>query len=260
MFRASLCMMVTQARLLAVIAAASLSMSPAPRVIAARASTQSLPPLVLWAWERPADLRGLPTGTGVALLTQTIRLDARTFAVSPRRQPLRVDRSTPLIAVTRVETSDGGITRIDNTTLARIAERIAATAALPQVVAVQIDFDATASERTSYRRLLAAVRAQLPQEMPLSMTALASWCAGDRWLDGLPVDEAVPMLFQMGAADQAYAGIAGSRRSAAPACREALGVALEEPMAVRADRRRVYVFNADAWTPASVALAQEIGR
>lgn len=215
---------------------------------------------MLWAWERPADLRGLPTGTGVALLAQTIRLDASTFAVSPRRQPLHVDRVTPLVAVTRIETSAGGITRIDNATLARLAARIADTAALPQVVAVQVDFDATASERTLYRRLLTAVRTQLPPEMPLSMTALASWCADDRWLDRLPIDEAVPMLFQMGTVDEAYAAIAGSRRSAAPACRQALGVALDEPVAVHADRRRVYVFNTDAWTPASIAMAREIGR
>ena len=30
------------------------------------------------------------------------------------------------------------------------------------------------------------------------MTALASWCLSDRWISDLPVDEAVPMLFQMG--------------------------------------------------------------
>jgi len=34
--------------------------------------------------------------------------------------------------------------------------------------------------------------------MPLSITALASWCAGDPWITGLPIDEAVPMLFRLG--------------------------------------------------------------
>jgi len=32
--------------------------------------------------------------------------------------------------------------------------------------------------------------------MPLSMTALASWCESDRWLAGMPVAEAVPMTQQ----------------------------------------------------------------
>jgi hypothetical protein len=34
--------------------------------------------------------------------------------------------------------------------------------------------------------------------MPLSMTALASWCSYDGgWIESLQVDEAVPMLFRM---------------------------------------------------------------
>jgi len=59
------------------------------------------PSLVLWAWERPEDLRGLGTSAGVAFLAQTIALD-ESIAVRPRRQPLHVDRSTALIAVTRI--------------------------------------------------------------------------------------------------------------------------------------------------------------
>ena len=31
------------------------------------------------------------------------------------------------------------------------------------------------------------------------MTSLASWCTGDAWFNDFPVDEAVPMVFQMGA-------------------------------------------------------------
>jgi len=58
------------------------------------------------------------------------------------------------------------------------------------------------SERDFYRALLQDLRAQLPDNVPLSMTALASFCIGDRWLEGLPVDEAVPMIFRMGADDK----------------------------------------------------------
>ena len=78
--------------------AASLSppAGPAPNP----ASMQALPPLVLWAWERPADLRNLPPATGVALLTQTLRIDHDRVVTFPRRQPLRVDPATPLVAST----------------------------------------------------------------------------------------------------------------------------------------------------------------
>ena len=34
------------------------------------------------------------------------------------------------------------------------------------------------------------------------MTSLASWCTGDAWFNDFPVDEAVPMVFQMGADDE----------------------------------------------------------
>jgi hypothetical protein len=123
---------------------------------------------------------------------------------------------------------------------------------------VQIDFDAAESERAVYRALVLAVRAALGPDVPLSITALASWCAQDRWMDGLPVDEAVPMLFRMGPLNEPYAGLARSTSTAAPECRGALGTSLDEPLHVRAAGRRVYVFNAAPWTPASVSRAREV--
>ena len=47
-------------------------------------------------------------------------------------------------------------------------------------------------------QLLAEVRRRVPVSMPLSITALTSWCESDGWIAGLPVVEAVPMLFRMG--------------------------------------------------------------
>lgn len=43
------------------------------------------------------------------------------------------------------------------------------------------------------------MRKRLPEDTRLSITALASWTLFDNWLDSLPVDEAVPMLFRTGA-------------------------------------------------------------
>ena len=106
-----------------------------------------------------------------------------------------------------------------------IARAITSTAALPRVVAVQIDFDATLSQRPMYRALLHAVRRELPPGMPLSITALASWCMQDDWLDDLPIDEAVPMLFRMGPTEQS-----SHPRLRAPACGAAIGTSLDEPL------------------------------
>jgi len=119
---------------------------------------------------------------------------------------------------------------------------------------VQIDYDARLGERTFYRLLLHGVRRAIGR-IPLSMTALASWCAGDRWLAQLPVDEIVPALFRMGISEP-YRRIASSPSASAAECRRAVGISLDEPLDVRASGRRVYVFSPTAWNAASVASAR----
>jgi hypothetical protein len=212
---------------------------------------------MLWAWERPTDLRDLDARAGVAFLSQTLMVRNGAVVTEPRRSPLRVSAHTPLLAVTRVESDELGASRLAESEVESMAAAIARTMSLPRVRGVQIDFDAVESERPFYRALVRAVRHTIGPEVPLSITALASWCADDRWLDGLPIDEAVPMLFRMGPMNEPYAGIARSPVRAAPECRGALGTSLDEPLHVRANGRRVYVFNTAAWTPASVAGARE---
>jgi hypothetical protein len=211
-----------------------------------------LPGLVLWAWERPVDLRALPPGIGVAFLAQTITASAGATVVSPRRQPLLVAAAAPLIAVTRIETPAG---EPHPGEVDAIARAIAATASLPRVIAIQIDFDAVASQRPMYRRLLHAVRRALPPALPLSITALASWCMQDTWLDDLPIDEAVPMLFRMGPGEEPLRKTAVARLQA-PACAGAVGMSLDEPLPSATQRRRVYVFNPQPWTDATIAAAR----
>jgi len=250
--------------LLIALLVSGLSLSPAGASAARTAARPGLPGLMLWAWERPTDLRALDAGIGVAFLSQTLIARNDAVTVEPRRNPLRVSPETPLVAVTRIET--GGTLRLGSgrtapdSRVTQMAAAIAGTMALPRVRGVQIDFDAAESERTFYRALVHAVRRALPADAALSITALASWCAGDRWMNGLPVDEAVPMLFQMGTVHTPYAHIAASPAAAAPACRSAVGTSLDEPLRIRADARRVYVFNPVSWTPASIARAREVAQ
>jgi hypothetical protein len=212
----------------------------------------ALPQTVLWAWERPDDLRGLPRGIGVAFLAQTITISGRTHLVTRRRQPLRVENGTPMVAVTRIE-APGDVTGAD---VGAIARAIVDRGRLPMVEGVQIDFDARASQRAMYRQLLHEVRAALPGRTPLSITALASWCLDDNWLDELPVDEAVPMLFRMGPADTTLRR-EWARRTPASKCRGALGISLDEPAPWRRAGRRTYVFNPAPWTATAVTAALE---
>lgn len=258
-----------------IVLSSSFASIPAPVV---PATGDPLPPVMLWAWERPTDLRDLDRGVGVAFLAQTITIAGSTrpgaalartasapepaghYAVTPRRNPLRVSLHTPLMAVTRIESAQGEAARWTDGDTARLASVILETATLPRVAAIQIDFDAVDSERPFYRRLLMLVRERLPRSMPLSITALASWCVGDGWLAGVPIQEAVPMLFRMGPINEPYKSIGARPSSAVTECRGAVGTSLDEPLMVRRRGRRVYVFNSDPWTAPAVDRARQIAR
>jgi hypothetical protein len=237
-------------------AACALALTAPSKAASHRAPIDRVPALVLWAWERPEDLRGLSADTAVAFLAQTLVVDATRIHVSPRRHPLRVSPSTPLIAVTRIETSSpvAGARLLPGAEV-DIARMIADTARLPRVVGVQVDFDAGLSERVFYRRVLRLLRDAVDSRTSLSMTALASWCMDDAWLDGLPVDEVVPMLFRMGPTQLNRQRAAAAIR--APECLAAVGTALDEPVTLRERRRRVYVFSSKPWTAVRVAEARE---
>src|SRR5688572_18965491 len=154
---------------------------------------ETLPPVILWAWERPEDLTFVdPEKTAVAFLAKTITLRGDRVAVKPRLQPLKLAPGTKLVAVVRIESD---LTNEPTLSALQLQHTANAITDLSGISVVQIDFDATVSERNFYRDLLQNLRRQLPPAIGLSMTALASWCAGDDWLRDLPVDEAVPMLF-----------------------------------------------------------------
>ena len=88
------------------------------------------------------------------------------------------------------------------------------------------------------------------------MTALASWCDTEHWLQAAPVDEIVPMLFRMGRdAAPLRRKLAAGGDFAEPRCRDAVGISLDAPVTVPPNRR-VYVFNPLPWDAASLASDQ----
>lgn len=224
---------------------------------------RELPRVILWAWERPEDLRfANPEGAGVAFLRQTIFIsDARAddgISVRPRMQALRFAANARLIAVTRIEArgaqfSDPAL-RARRATI--VAKLIAQTSDEPNVEAVQIDFDAAESQRDFYHEVLIDLRRELPARLPVSITALASWCEGDDWLGELPIDEAVPMLFRMGAdGNRVRRKIAGGDQFRATVCRSSVGLSTDEPLvgarSLEARASRIYVFNPRPWNAAA---------
>lgn len=218
------------------------------------------PPKILWAWESPQDLRFLNTKEyGVAFLAQTLTLRGDYVEYRPRRQQLEVKPETYLIAVTRIETAKTAEDRpkFHDTQRAELLELILRTLMQKNIAAIQIDFDAAESERPFYKRLLSDVAGQLPPDVPLSMTALASWCVNKGWLSGLPVDEAVPMAFRMGADDRAIRGfLAAGKDLGEPLCRRSYGFSLDEHFPAKLQpNRRLYLFKNGPWNERDIAAA-----
>lgn len=222
-----------------------------------KSRADEIPRTVLWAWERPEDLRFIDTReTGVAYLARTVHLRGAETLVRPRLQPLEVPPETYLVAVVRVESDRRERPALSDEQLEKTVGAAREAVESHGVRALQIDFDVVASERDFYRRLLASLRAKLPARTPLSMTALASWCLGDKWLAGLEVDEAVPMLFRMGVDERRVREFLNSGGEFSdPLCRRSAGLSTDERLRLARTPARRYVFNPRAWTEESARAA-----
>jgi len=136
------------------------------------------------------------------------------------------------------------------------AARIIAGLGNNSPAAIQIDFDATRSERSFYGDLLADIRRRLPASIPLSMTTLASWCLEDDWVSDLPVDEVAPMLYRMGPhGSEITAYLRGGGEFAPALSRSSVGLSLDAQIAGLATGKRVYLFSPLPWTAESVRNA-----
>lgn len=221
-------------------------------IIALRPKTASplsdLPPVIIWAWERPEKLNFINTDqVGVAFLAKTVRLEGDRVVSKPRLQPLELAPGTKLIAVVRIESDHPTLSAPQ---LRKTAVEVASVSELSNVSVVQIDFDATVSERNFYRKLLNELK---PRRLSVSITALASWCAGDNWISDLPIDEAVPMLFRMGIDEKHFQS---SPQFEAAICANSAGVSTDEPL-TPPDVERLYIFSPQPWTRASLNSALE---
>ena len=214
--------------------------------------------IIPWAWERRESLRDLDV-TEVAYLAGTLSSRGGRLEMRRRRQPLFVSSGATATPVFRIETRRSEFTADE---IAAVVGAIIGVAVDARATQVQIDFDATASQRTFYRALLNELRRSLPPNTKISITALASWCMDDRWLAGLPIDEAVPMLFQMGREGRSIRRRV-SRRGEFPEelCRGSVGFSTNEPFTPIRDARRIYIFHPRAWTAdAFHAAKQEVRR
>ncbi|MGD9682202.1 MAG: hypothetical protein AB7W16_13535 [Candidatus Obscuribacterales bacterium] len=214
---------------------------------AARAAT-----LYLWVWQYSADMSWVAgTDYAVAYLAGTIRMGPRGMKTLPRTNSLSIPESTRVVAVVRIEVAPGFVP--EDRHLDPLVKTIGGLVKDRRVEALQIDFDATRSQRDFYRELLERLRSS--SDLRLEMTALASWMTGDRWTAGLPVARVVPMIFRMGRhRSEVLRKLAG--RSRLDGVR-AVGLSVDEPDVLAAIERGgaldfkdlddVYLFSPGGW-------------
>jgi hypothetical protein len=212
--------------------------------------------LILWAWERPEDLRFAGSEAEVAVQTGFVELSGSALAARGRRFPLKSPRP-PETALVHVQIDRAAPLEWSPKLRARAAAAVLHYAKAFPARRVQIDFEVRASERRILLDLLADVRRGLPRGTLLSMTAIASWCETEGWLDAAPADEIVPMLFRMtqgGGALRKRLAAGGDFRN--PRCRTAVGVATDSPVVRAPPGRRVYLFSPVSWTGADFEAAR----
>ena len=205
----------------------------------------ALPRVTLWAWERREDLSTLnPQLFAVAYLDRTVTIGLIVNA-QPRRSALAIPAAATRIAVVRIEAPSNAI--LNDANREDLEQAILTTARQPGIAALQIDFDATKSQRSFYRDLLIGLRRQMPASLPLSITALASWCSWDDWIRDVPVDEAVPMMFRMEPDRRRAAPTIDDFQIREPLCRYSIGVSTNETWPADLAGKRIYVFPDNGW-------------
>lgn len=220
---------------------------------ASMAFPDRMPRTVLWAWEEPEDLRASDsTDLGVAYLAETLLLDSH-MTILPRHQPLVLPPDMVVMAVVRIQT--GPAFKDTSELRQQTAEALAQISHRPGLRAFQVDFDATRSQRDFYTAVLNTLRPKMPRAMPLSITALASWCAApDSFLSALPIDEAVPMFFRLGG--HAHPGDDKTRMPIRqPICSGSFGLSTDETWPTLNPAGRLYLFAPHPWRAAQLALA-----
>jgi hypothetical protein len=217
-----------------------------------------MPPLVLWAWDRDDDLSFIDVrDTAVAYLAATVILRGETVLLTPRHHPLAQPQGTRLIAVAHVEVDRYEPPVVSDAQADAFAATLAALRATRPGEFLQIDFEATSSQRAFFVKAVAALRERLPDAV-LSATALTSWCLHERWTQALAVDEVVPMFFRMGPDRRRireYFAEGGDFRSAN--CRTSIGVATDELPPAIPTGRRIYAFSPRRWNAETYATLRE---
>lgn len=252
-----------------ILMAVHLGCPPSTALETAAKSAVPVPNKVLWAWRRAENMTALnPREFAVAYLACQLIVSGESLSCRWRDQPLRVAEGSVVIPTVRIDVLHNKNPVLSDALLKKIADIVLKAARAPKAGMVQIDFDALETERDFYRRLLTVVRSELPETMPISITALASWCLFDNWIKELPVAETVPMMFSLGRdREKVLRHFRSGRDFMDPQSRGSLGLSLDDSeviavMIPHTRRRkipvRVYLFSKTAWTEQKIRKARAL--
>ena len=218
--------------------------------------------VVLWVWERDQDLRSAKKiiqqmDIAVAYYAGTIYLSDGLALFKPCLQALRLPEDIRSYPVFRIENVASATPAPG--ALAGAAAIITTFLTERKLMAVQVDYDARFNDRPAYIHFLKQLRAKLPPDTFISMTALASWCLDDCWLKDADADEAVAMLFSMGGTTGKTLHILNDKQldTGTGRTKLAIGVSANEPditsylveHRILQEANRIYIFNnSGSWT------------
>jgi len=204
---------------------------------------------VAWLWDEAR----LPTWSGAeaAVLDRHILLTGSAIRIRPRMRQAVLGAGTRVTPVLHVEVSTVRPPIDIESSRGHIVNAMLKAAAASSSGWVQLDMEAKPSQRLFYLSLVQQLRATLPSNIKLSVTALTWWCRAPNWLDSLAADEVVPMFFRMGRDSAALRAIIEDRPQLLhPRCRGAsAGFSPQEPFSPRTIERyrKTYWFDRYAW-------------
>ena len=215
-----------------------------------------VPRLILWSWEHDDDLSYVqPRDAAVAYYAGTILLGRDIATFHKRKNPLHVNKGVYCFPVFRIENAHPAES-LSNSACASALQLIKDYADKRRPPKIQIDFDATAGERQAYSVFLHNLKKQLPPNTLISITALASWCLADKWLQAAAVDETVAMMFSLGRGKKdALQTLSSTKLDSGANCSQSVGLAVYELNTNRQLRlnhcldnpKHIYAFSALGW-------------
>lgn len=205
------------------------------------------PTIVLWSWQVSDDLSFIdPNNTAVAPLLATIQVDCFSrLTIQPRINHLITPKNTILIPVFRLRIAP---TLLDDDVVKQIVNVILSMSKQSQLI--QLDWDVKYSQRTLYKNIIERLTQNLRK---IALATLASNCTCDKWLESLPIEYAVPMLYRGGrdeSRDFAMTTIKEvfkrTGRWRIKKCRNNVGLIVNDEI-YKPQNHRLFVFNKLRW-------------